>query len=478
MRVAGVYPQNTGTDLKIQHAVSEPYGLEMILATAKQEGHDAELFLPIKENQGAFSPIEEEEYTDAIAGYRPDIAGFSLYTCQYPAGKRIAAALKKRLPGLITVAGNRYPTYLEKRIEEPFDVFAAKEGEETFKELLFAVEQNQDLEKVKGISFQKNGNAVFTGVRKRNFNLDALPDALRFPVILNQVYKSVSLPPLSENPHYAIMEYSRCCYNNCSFCDKEGFWGNAVTFRSPQRVVDEMFELKEKGVDIFYFIDLNFTAYPEKAEELCNEMTERRLDASWYCMSNVSTADKNSALLSMMKEAGCFKVAWGVESTDDNSLIRMNKSTRQSYMTHEQCARVLQESMDCGLLNQGYYIIGFPWENEESILRDSLGLRDMPLHQLNIGIFTPVPMSRFFSDMQEQGYKFDPDLTMHDRNNLVYNHRTLTNSAVKALQSQIYDDFYRSLQYKERLRTTCQIDQRFARAFNDYFFFSKKDARA
>ena len=477
MKVAGIYPCNLDLDPKIQHAVSEPYGLEMILSVAKEAGHDVELFMPAREENGKVNGIGEEEMIEIIAEFKPDVAAFSMYTCQYPMGKRIAKELKRRNPEIVNVGGNRFPSFLGTGIEEPFDFFVVKEGEETFRELLGEIENGQDYGDVRGICYRKNERGVFSGVRGRNFELDSLPNALRFPVILNQVYRGISIPSLSENPHYAIMEYSRCCYNNCNFCDNAGFWGNKVSFRPPKRVVEEMFELKEKGVDVFYFMDLNFISHYGKAEELCKEMIKQRLDASWYCMSNIGAADRKENLLRLMKEAGCYKIAWGIESTNDRALERMNKKVGSELTTNEQTIRVLGESLRAGIINQGFYIIGFPWETEESILKDAEGISKMPLHQLGIGIFTPVPLSRFYSDMAKEGYEFDPDLEKHDRNTLIYNHRTLTNENIKGIQEKMYKDFYESPEFLERIKRTCAIDERFEKSFNDYFSFFGKDAR-
>ncbi|MBR9706563.1 B12-binding domain-containing radical SAM protein [Candidatus Pacearchaeota archaeon] len=468
MRIAGIYPQKLKVDQKIQHAVSEPYGLEMILATGAKEGHDTDLFIPAKQENGTVVPISEEELIENIVEYKPDVAAFSLYTAAYPAGKRIASKLKQKLPNIKTIAGNRYPTHLKEKIEEPFDFFVIKEGEETFKEWLRETQQGQHYEKVKGLVFKKDGKQIFTGVRQRNFNLDSLPNALRFPIILNQTYQGISIPPLSTSPNYAIVESSRCCYNNCKFCDNEGFWGNRVAFRSPARVVEEMFELKEKGADIFYFMDLNMTAFPNKTLELCNEMNKQNLNASWYCMSNTSTLDGRQDVLQAMKESGCYRIAWGVESTSDSALEVMNKKVNNKLATNNQTTRVLQSALDTGILNQGYYIIGFPWETQKSIVEDSKNLKNMPLHQINIGIFTPIPMSRFYQEMMDTGYTLDPNLENHDRNHLVYNHPTLTNKSIKNLQQEIYQGFYSCPQYAQRVKTTCEIEPKFVQSFKDY----------
>jgi len=480
MKIAGIYPCDVELDPKIQHAVSEPYGLEMIL---KQDGHDVELFMPFKEVNGKVISIDEKEMTERIVDFKPDIAAYSMFTCQYPMGKRIARELKRRNKNIVNVAGNRYSSYLHQRreievlIQEPFDFFVSGEGEEIFRELLMEIEGNEDYENVRGIAAKKGNSVLFTSPRERNFNLDKLPNALRFDVILKQPYKGISIPPLSENPGYAIMEASRGCFYQCKFCDVPGFYGNKLSFRSPERVVDEMSGLKDKGADIFYFIDMNFTASKRFVHNLCQEIIRRRLDFSWYCMSNIDSVDGEWELLSEMKEAGCYKIAWGIESTNDDSLKKMNKGVNENILSYEQSIRVLDKSVEAGILNQGYYIIGFPWENEDDILENAERLKYVPIHQLNIGIFTPIPLSRLRYEMVEQGYIFDSDLTRHDRNHLVFNHKYLDEKTIKYLQKKIHGDFYESRNFIDRVERSCLMDERYVKAFNDYFAFLGKDTR-
>lgn len=475
MKIAGIYPQKISLDPKIQHAVSEPYGLEMILTVAKNEGHDVELFLPVKEENNTIVSTTEEDLVERIIDFQPDIAAFSMYTCQFPMGTRIASELKKRKPRVINVAGNRYPSFLADRIEEPFDFFIINEGEVTFKELIREMESSHDYANIKGLSFRKNGNGLFTGYRERISDLDSLPDAARFPIILKQVYRGISIPPISSEPHYAVVESSRGCYGVCKFCDNRSVWESQIKFRSPEKVTEELFKLKESGVDIFYFMDLNFTAVPKKALEICEEMEKQKVDVSWYCMSNIATVEGKEDLLYAMKEAGCYKIAWGIESTSDRSLELMDKRIGNSILKYEQAQGVLQKSLDVGLLNQGYYIIGFPWETADSIQKDAEGLRYLPLHQLNVGIFTPIPQSELHGEIKPED--LDPNLEHHDRNTLIYRHPSITKEDIKDIQKQMHSDFYESPEFIDRVKTSCNIDPRFRESFNQYFEFLGKDAR-
>src|SRR3989338_940807 len=171
MRIAGIYPCDVELDPKIQHAVSEPYGLEMILAIAKKEGHDVELFMPFKEVDGRVVGINEDEMIGRIAEFKPDVAAYSMFTCQYPMGKRIAGELKNRDKNIINVAGNRYPSYLylkrevEKLISEPFDFFVLGEGEEIFRELLGEIKGDRNYGAVRGIAARNEDCITFTPPR-------------------------------------------------------------------------------------------------------------------------------------------------------------------------------------------------------------------------------------------------------------------------------------------------------------------------
>ncbi len=475
MKIAGIYPLNNVVDPKIQHAVSEPYGLERILAIAKNEGHDVELFIPFDSNY--------EKFLKKILDFNPDIACFSAYTCQFPLAERVANELKNHNPKIINMAGNRYPTYLGGKIKYPFDIFALGEGEATFQEFLGQLKNgNKDFEKVKGLAIRiDDTKSICTEKRPRIADIDMYPNAIRNKDVLAQVYRAISIPALSANPHYAIMEYSRGCECACSFCDNAGFWRTKdinVVYRSPQKVVEEMFSIKEQTKDpiIFYFIDLNFTTNKDKTNQLLDEMIKQKLNVSWYCMSNIQTLDNENELLSKMKEAGCFKIAFGIESTNNSSLKSMNKSTNNSFLKVDKIIQVLENTAQVGILNQGFYIIGFDWETEESIWEDSHNLVNFPLHQLNVGIFTPIPLSAFYN--KYISYGIETDLRKHDRNTLIFKHPNgITNTKIKDLQNKIHRRFYSSVQYKKYINDLIAKEPRFKKAFNDYFEYYEHDTR-
>ncbi len=463
MKVAGIYPQQLVSDHKLQHAVSEPYGLSKILAIAQEEGHEIELFIP----NNSF-----EKYINSIKQFNPEVACYSIYTCQYPLAKKIGQELKKFNSKIINIAGNRYPTYLKGDLEQPFDISVMGEGEETFYDLLNVINKGGILNQVKGIIYKNKAGVVINKPRQRIKNLDKYPNAIRFKKILSQIYRSVSIPTLSKNPHYAIMEYSRGCLGVCNFCDNANFWikkSTKVVHRSAKKVVDEMKQIQKscKPV-IFYFMDLNFTAYPDKVWELLEEMETQGLDASWYCMSNISSAENQTSLLKAMREKGCYKIAFGVESTKDENLKKMNKSFDGEMLDVNKTKKVLRQTADLGFVNQGFYIIGFEWDSQDSILAQAKGLLDLDIHLLNIGIYTPIPLSAYYPRYKKMG--IEEDLSKHDRGHLVFKHPNgLTDQSIRKLQQDIHSNYYNTPEYKAKVRKLTQIIPELRQSFEEYF---------
>jgi len=186
-------------------------------------------------------------------------------------------------------------------------------------------------------------------------------------------------------------------------------------------------------------------------------------------MSNIVTAKE--ALLKAMKEAGCYKVCYGVESTSNASLARMNKSinNKDSLLQIEKAQEILKMSENCGIINNMYYIIGFPWENEDMILEGQELLNEYHGHQINVGIFTPHYGTVLRRKMAEEGYHFGNDLSKYNRGSLVYDHHYISSSRMKELQIKMYNDFYNSEAYARRLEKFLVENSIFKNSFMEYF---------
>jgi len=433
MKIAGIYPKTISGD-QITSIYGEPLGLEYVLARIDQN-HEIDIFTPFNH--------KEEDFFESIINYNPDIIAFTLTTCEFDFAKKITNKLKNIYPKLISIAGGPHPTAM-KEVEKPFDFYISGEGEESFKELVNEINnKTQNFKHIHGLSyFKENGKLIKNSLVERIKNLDEFTP-LRFKKFHNLKFYGASHLPLSKQRGHAFIDYSRGCYHNCSYCESPNTWGRMVIHKSAKKITDEIKELKHLyGLNTIFFSDLNFTQRKDKVLQLCEEMIKNDLKMDWYCQSNITTADKE--LLQAMKEAGCVRIWWGVESTNNTSLKKTKKN-----LENKKTEKILKEAHDMGILNQLFYMIGFPWDTEDSILKETEVLRNYYGHQLRVTIATPLLGSEWFNKIDKN--LLSKDRSLYDTNHLVYNHPSLTPKKTKYLQQEVFRKFYENNSYLERI---------------------------
>lgn len=471
MKVAGVYPQKMDIDPKLQHMYGQPTGLMQLLGAAEKDEHETKLFYPLNFlGDGIFVNQDDDSFIDQIVAYQPEVVALSIMTAQFPYGEFVARKIKEKLPNCKIVAGGRHPSFSIEDLKEPFDIYVIGEGENTFRQLLSKLESKMSYAELPGLAYRsKNGSIVQTKKAPRISNLDQESILKKDKNLLELIYEGISVPSLNKKPKYALIEYSRGCVGQCEFCDNAGFWGS-TTYRDPNTVALQMKELNENhGIEVFYIFDLNFTFDEKKSFAFCDALIRNKVMVHWYCMSNIVTAKKD--LLLAMKEAGCYKVCYGVESTSNASLARMNKTneSKNSLLQIEKAQEVLKMSENCDLINNMYYIIGFPWETEEMIVEGQELLNQYHGHQINVGIFTPHFGTVLRAKMAKEGFHFGKDLDLYNRGSLVYNHLYISVKRMKELQTKIYSGFYNSTYYAQRLESFLNENPRYINSFSEYF---------
>jgi radical SAM superfamily enzyme YgiQ (UPF0313 family) len=146
---------------------------------------------------------------------------------------------------------------------------------------------------------------------------------------------------------------SRGCVFDCSFCYQP--YGRKVRWRSPQSLCRELEECLRLGIREFFFFDENFTLNARRAEEVCDEILSRKLDISFAVRSRVDTV--KPGLLVKMRQAGCERIQFGVESGTPEILKAMNKR-----ITPDQIIAAFQAARQAGMITYADLMIGYPGE--------------------------------------------------------------------------------------------------------------------
>jgi anaerobic magnesium-protoporphyrin IX monomethyl ester cyclase len=222
-------------------------------------------------------------------------------------------------------------------------------------------------------------------------NLDDLPLPLHH-LLPWEKYRAPSI----RGP-YTFIVPSRGCPAGCKFCIKHVSYQYAVRVRSPENVIEELKLLWELGLrNVHMYADL-FTVNREQVMGICEGMIREGLRFTWLCNSRVDYVDPE--MLEMMAKAGCWLIAWGIESANDEIRKRVHKGT-----TEEKIVRALNWSKQAGIMNWGYFIIGLPGETEETIQETIRFSKSLPLDLALFHIAAPYPGTPFFFEVVENGW--------------------------------------------------------------------------
>ncbi len=328
-----------------------------------------------------------------------DIAGLTAMTPTVSAMLEIARAIKDAKPELPIILGGAHATLLPEETlatASEIDIIVRGEGEETIIELLQALENKQPLSEVRGISYRKDGEVVSNQLRSKNVELDSLP-FLAYHLLPWKRYKPH--PPHGRALPFAVVITSRGCPYQCAYCSKPIF-GSKFRAQSPERVVEELTYYQDKlGIKEFAFYDDVFTLDKKRAYAIADMMIQERLSMHWTCETRVNLVDKE--LLSHMKQAGCYAIAYGIESASREILDALCKD-----ITLEQIEEAVRISREIGLQTVGYFMIGSPGESPETIKQTIQFAKKLKLDFAQFAVTTPFPGTRLY-DLYLNGRKSD-----------------------------------------------------------------------
>jgi radical SAM superfamily enzyme YgiQ (UPF0313 family) len=202
--------------------------------------------------------------------------------------------------------------------------------------------------------------------------------------------------PMIKGP-FTFIVTSRGCPAGCKYCIKHVSYQNSVRLRSPQNIYDELVLLAELGVhNVHMYADL-FTVNREQVVDLCRLLIAGGLQVNWTCNSRVDYVDEE--MLSLMGQAGCYLISWGIESANEQILKRAHKGYRK-----EQAYLALNWAHAAGIKNWGYFIIGLPGETEQTIQETIAYSKSLPLDIALFHIAAPYPGTPFFYEVVENGW--------------------------------------------------------------------------
>jgi anaerobic magnesium-protoporphyrin IX monomethyl ester cyclase len=363
-----------------------PLGLCSLAAYIRSKGH--EVFLIDALNRG----MSPDEVVARINQIGPDLAGITATTSFIESAHQCAQKIKAQCGKVTTIIGGSHVSAVPMQtIEEfpAFDLGVVGEGETTVLEILEA--SDRDYPEIDGLVFRDQGRPAMTRPRDRIKNLDELPypalDLLEgFPDLYQPTPNNYRKKPVLS------MVTSRGCPFSCTFCDQSVF-GHRVRAFSLQYVADMIRFYQDRfGIREVSFYDDLFTFNKQRLIDFMEALNRARVKITWSCESRIDTVTDDS--LRIMKESGCWQISYGIESGSQRILDYFNKR-----ITVEDIEKAVNLTHKWGIRSRAYLIVGAPPEDQASIAETRDLVRRLPIDDLHISFFAPIPGSKAFKDI-------------------------------------------------------------------------------
>ncbi len=404
-----------------------PLYLVYLAGAARAAGYEAEIYDAMTKN-ASYAEIEKK-----IRQSMPDFVAVSVITCTAPDAIKVIELAKRINPEVKTILGGVHASFMYEEMfgsTEALDYVVRGEGEQTIVELMDAVTNANALSSVSGIAYRHNGAVRATEPRPFMENLDGLPMA--WDLLDWSDYHYFIIP----GSRLGAVSTSRGCDKECTFCSQQKFWHRKWRGRSPNDIVREMLELKERfGVNVVLFTDDYPTPDRQRWEGLLDLIIEKRLGQYILMETRAKDIIRDEDILHKYKKAGIVHIYVGTEATEQKSLDYIKKD-----LSIEESKKALALLRGHGIITETSMILGLPDETEESIARTlELALEFNPdfAHFLAIA---PWPYADIYNDLQD--YIVERDYRKYNLIDPVIKPRAMTLADLDRAIVDCYRAFY------------------------------------
>lgn len=320
-----------------------------------------------------------------------DLIGMTVFSPVYYEVISLFERISKQHPEIPVCLGGPYVTTIMQDIfkETPADFAVYGEGEITFSELISHLKGQEELSNIHGLMYSdKNGQVITNPPRTYIDDLDQVP------------IPAYDIFPMHRYPLHRIVS-SRGCPYSCSFCNSSSIWGGQWRKRSSENVLAEIdYLLKNYGRKLFIFGDNSFNIDVDRVDKFCDLLIRNNTRIMWS--ASVRADLITVPLAKKMKAAGCYNVAIGIESANNNVLKQINKKT-----TIEDIEKGIRIFRNAGIEVLGQFVIGSPNDTYETVVESINWARDSECDFVNFYSVLPFKGTPQWGYVENHGRFFD-----------------------------------------------------------------------
>ncbi|TKJ41591.1 hypothetical protein CEE37_03230 [candidate division LCP-89 bacterium B3_LCP] len=346
-----------------------------------------------------------DEILAAIPAETKVVGISNLYTFAFMVAAEIARRIKEEYPDKIIVFGGAHPTIMTRQTmaRPQVDFVVLSEGENTFRDLLDAIENGGGWEDIDGLAYRKDSEVVINPKTKFVKNLDEIPFPRRDLLTMDYYFEAREPHGSANRDRWTTMLATRGCPYGCTFCNTPQIWQRRWRCRSPENVVDEIVKLKEDyGVEEIHFEDESLTTKPDWVLDFGAELKRRNVDIIWQTSNGVRAESINASTLDFMIESGCTQVTIAAESGSPRVLKEVIEK-RLDLNAVKNAAKLASKKP---VFIACYFMLGLPDEKISDVFRSiflAVRLAAYGVDEVVFSIFSPLPGSKLLIRLQEEG---------------------------------------------------------------------------
>lgn len=426
---------------------SVPFGVLYASSSILRHGHNVKIIDLVKEN------LSYDDVKKIIKDFSPGIIGMGGITACYKNCKSLIGNIKNDFKGIPIVVGGVISSVSDILLTKAgADYIIHGEGEISFPKLIHALENNENISKVKGISFFKNGNIYKTEGQPQINNLDDIPfpefSLLNMSNYLDPVEEWIDgyfkydkleckniTKRLSGKKYIFPIITARGCTHRCIFCYRHQ-WGWRQ--HSVEYTISLMKYLsKNYGIGIFQINDELTTANRKWVLKFCNSLISENLGI-YIIVLSARVDNVDDEMLVKLKEAGCIMINYGYESGSDFILKKIGKG-----VTRKQALNAGLLTQKIGIKNIPEIIIGFPSETKETVEETIDFLKQLDVWPISVNTPIPFPETPLWQYGVEHGLIKDKEEFILDyKRGRFVNFTTYSDTEVLRLVAKVKSDTY------------------------------------
>lgn len=407
-------------DLGAAIASMPPLGQLYIGTFLQQYGYEVQIW------DLAVERMNKQEFIEKISTFSPLIVGISSFYESWSNMINLCEVIKTIFPNIYVAIGGNGATFSYQEIlkDTLADFVLLGEGEYSFFDLCEYLNGNRkDINTICGLARIDNGK-VRVSEAKRILTLDNLP----FP-------NRKLIDPNKYTYPYTICT-TRGCIGKCKFCSSGAFYGNHIAFRTIDNIIEEIcYMSQEFFMTEFFVIDDTFTINKKRVLSFCEKLSGLKQSFRWFCEARADSVDKE--LLTAMREVGCFKIQFGMESGNNEILKKIGKNT-----TIEQIEKVVSIAYSLGMQINLSFIIGHADDTIQTVkesFRFAERMRTKYKANVLCSINTPYPGTYNYNHAKQLGIEILTDKKdFYTMNNCIINTKNLDRLTI----NELFHDFY------------------------------------